>query len=93
MNAGSAVVLVVVVWAITIAWMVWHTRANNATHRERMQIIAAIDEAGWPAVLERQYRFVDYNAHLRAKFWGRDAIELYPRQLREVIRAYRGEVA
>gem|GEM_PF-6446491 len=93
MNVGSAVVHFVVGGAISIAWMVWHTRASNATYRERMEIIAAIDEAGWPAVLERQYRFVDYNAHLRAKFWGRDAIELYPRQLREVIRAYRGEVA
>ncbi|PZS96342.1 hypothetical protein A7X66_09245 [Stenotrophomonas maltophilia] len=75
------------------AWHVWAGRANNATHRERNQIIQAMVDAGWPSHLHRQYSLVDYQAHLREKFWGRDALSLYPRELQEVVRAYRGECA
>lgn len=74
-------------------WYVRAVRANNATHRERNQIIQAMDDAGWPSHLHRQYSLVDYQAHLREKFWGRDALSLYPRELQEVVRAYRGECA
>lgn len=90
----------------TIFWIIWgsgciclaawHVRAgqaNNATHRERKQIIVAMDAAGWPAHLQRQYNLVDYQSHLREKFWGRDAFSLYPRQLQEVVRTYLGEAA
>jgi hypothetical protein len=75
------------------AWYVRAGSANNATHRERKQIIAAMDAAGWPPHLHRQYSLVDYQTHLREKFWGRDALGLYPRQLQEVVRAYLGETA
>lgn len=85
------------IWSLAcvglVAWFVWAGRANNATHRERVQIIAAIDAAGWPNRLQRQYGLVDYQAHLREKFWGRDALSLYPRELQEVVRAYLGDAA
>lgn len=82
-----------IAWICLAAWYIRAGHANDVTYRQRMQIIAAIDDAGWPGHLQRQYQRVDYQSHLRERFWGRDAISLYPIQLQEVIRSYRGDAA
>lgn len=67
--------------------------ANNRTLDDRMEIIRALEKAGWPMDGPRAFDLVQYKDHYREIFWGRDPLRLYSPALVTIIKAYRSAEA
>lgn len=85
-----------IITILIFAGMAWAFRglwANNRTYNERMEIISALNQSGWPVGEEGDYKRVEYHEHYREIFWGRDPLRLYSARLVAIIKAYRSAEA
>ncbi|MFX1724991.1 hypothetical protein [Stenotrophomonas sp. AS1] len=83
---------IAIITILSFAVLVWTFRglwANNRTYTQRMEIISALNQSGWPVGEEGDYKRVEYHEHYREIFWGRDPLRLYSVRLVAIIKAYR----
>lgn len=88
MNDTTTTIIAVLAFA-AMAYVFRAFWANNRTLNDRMEIIRALEKAGWPRDGARAFERFKYEDHFRAVFWGRDPLRLYSPRLVAIIKAYR----
>jgi len=88
MTTTTTTIITILAFAL-VAYALRGFWANNRTYNDRMEIIRALEKAGWPLGEARDCSRISYEDHYTEIFWGRDPLSLYSPTLVAIIQAYR----